>query len=76
MGMKTKPTLISLALLALSNLNSPLSTAFARGTAFRYQGQLSSGGSPANGLYDFQFSLSNAPWADRWAAPSPLWPSA
>ena len=33
----------------------------AQGTAFTYQGQLQNHGSPANGLYDFQFSLSNAP---------------
>ena len=29
----------------------------AQGTAFTYQGQLQSGGSPANGFYDFTFSL-------------------
>jgi hypothetical protein len=34
--------------------------AAAQGTAFAYQGQLQKDGSPANGLYDFQFSLSNA----------------
>ena len=51
----------ALALLALATINSQLSTAFAQGTAFTYQGQLNVGGSPANGLYDFQFSLSNAP---------------
>jgi hypothetical protein len=33
----------------------------AQGTAFTYQGQLQNHGSPANGLYDFQFLLSNAP---------------
>jgi hypothetical protein len=33
----------------------------AQGTAFTYQGQLQNSGSPATGLYDFQFSLSNAP---------------
>ncbi len=32
-------------------------SAFAQGTAFTYQGQLSSGGSPANGTYDVQFTL-------------------
>jgi hypothetical protein len=31
------------------------------GTAFTYQGNLSAGGQPANGLYDFQFSLWDAP---------------
>jgi hypothetical protein len=50
----------ALALLALATLNSQLSTAFAQGTAFTYQGQLNNGSSPATGLYDFQFSLSNA----------------
>ena len=36
-------------------------SASAQGTAFTYQGQLQSSGSPASGLYDFVFSLSNAP---------------
>lgn len=31
----------------------------AQGTAFSYQGQLSNGGSPANGSYDFAFTLYN-----------------
>jgi trimeric autotransporter adhesin len=48
-------------LLLLSTLNSPLSTAQAQGTVFTYQGRLNNGGSPATGLYDFQFVLSNAP---------------
>jgi hypothetical protein len=61
--MKTKfcSQIILPALLVLATLNSALSTAQAQGTAFTYQGQLNSGGSPANGLYDFQFSLFNAP---------------
>jgi hypothetical protein len=33
----------------------------AQGTAFSYQGQLNAGGSPANGSYDLQFSLYDAP---------------
>jgi hypothetical protein len=37
-----------------------LSTAIAQGTAYIYQGQLNHGGSPANGLYDLQFSLFDA----------------
>ena len=60
--MKSKlPCLIvNFALLALCPL--ALSTAHAQGTAFTYSGQLNSGGAPApNGLYDFQFALSNAP---------------
>lgn len=46
--------------LLLSTLNFSFSTTFAQGTAFTYQGRLNSSGSPANGLYDFQFALSNA----------------
>ena len=33
----------------------------AQGTAFTYQGRLNSNAVPANGFYDFEFSLSNAP---------------
>src|SRR5579883_840293 len=32
-----------------------------QGTAFTYQGRLQSGGSPANGYYDFSFALFNNP---------------
>jgi hypothetical protein len=32
----------------------------AQGTAFTYQGALKSGGSPANGNYDLEFSLFDA----------------
>ena len=61
--MKTKLTrrLGALVLLALSTINSQLSTSFAQGTAFTYQGRLNAAGSPATGLFDFQFALSNAP---------------
>ncbi len=57
--MKTKPTLLlaRLALLALSTLNPQLSTAFAQGTAFTYQGQLQNNGSPASGTYNLTFTL-------------------
>jgi len=48
-----------LALLALSTLNSPLSTLHAQGTAFTYQGRLNSGGAPASGSYDLAFTLYN-----------------
>ena len=40
-----KHPLLALALFALATLNSQLSTVFAQGTAFTYQGQLSSSGS-------------------------------
>ena len=57
--MKTKSSFIALALLALSTLNSQLSTAHAQGTAFTYQGQLQKNGSPVNGSYDMIFTLFN-----------------
>src|SRR5436190_24156667 len=41
-----------LTLLALSTINSQLSTLLAQGSAFTYQGRLNDGASPANGLYD------------------------
>lgn len=47
--------LASLAL--LSSFNTQLSTAFAQGTAFTYQGRLNSSGAPANGSYDLAFTL-------------------
>jgi hypothetical protein len=50
---------IALVLLALSALNSQLSTAQAQGTAFTYQGQLAHNGLPADGNYDFFFTLYN-----------------
>ena len=45
------------ALLLLATLNLQLSTLFAQGTAFTYQGQLKDGLAPANGSYDLTFSL-------------------
>ena len=59
--MKTNfhPSFITLALLALSTLNSQLSTALAQGTAFTYQGQLQNSGSPASGTYNLTFTLFN-----------------
>ena len=65
MKMKSASVFTVLALLALSTINSQLSTAHAQtpaGTVFTYDGKLQYGGSPvADGLYDFQFNLSNAP---------------
>ncbi|HZM01592.1 MAG TPA: hypothetical protein VFC44_01090 [Candidatus Saccharimonadales bacterium] len=49
---KAKKTLLTLSLWSAMTLS-----AFAQGTAFTYQGQLNSGGSPANGSYDVQFTL-------------------
>jgi hypothetical protein len=59
--MKTKlhRLLLTLVLLALSTLNSQLSTAFAQGTAFTYQGRLNTTNGPASGTYNLTFSLFN-----------------
>ena len=59
MKKQIKHLLLALALLALSTLNSQLSTVFAQGTAFTYQGQLQNNGSPASGTYNLTFSLFN-----------------
>ncbi len=50
----------ALALLALSTLDPRFSNAFAQGTAFAYEGQLQDSGGPANGTYNFTFSLYTA----------------
>jgi hypothetical protein len=42
---------------AVCGLFIAVNSASAQGTAFTYQGQLSSAGAPANGYYDFEFSL-------------------
>ena len=49
--------LILPVLLALAVLNLTLSTAFAQGTAFTYQGQLQTNSTPVHGTYNLQFSL-------------------
>jgi hypothetical protein len=49
----------ALAVLAISTINHQLSMARAQGTAFTYQGQLNSGGNPANGSFDLTFTLFN-----------------
>jgi len=67
--MKTKSTvkLTVLVLLALSTFSLQLSTCFAQGTAFTYQGRLNSAGSPVNGTYDFRFRLYQDPLGDTQA---------
>jgi hypothetical protein len=60
--MKSTPSIamrLAPAVPALCLLRSALSTAQAQGTAFTYQGQLSSSNSPASGNYDFTFALFN-----------------
>ena len=62
--MKTKiQNLLTRAAFALAlflAFNHQLSTVHAQGTAFTYQGQLVSGGAPANGSYDLTFTLFDA----------------
>src|SRR5437016_382247 len=50
----------ALGLTLLSTLNSQLSTLFAQGTTFTYQGRLAAGANAANGNYDMQFYLRDA----------------
>lgn len=47
------------------SLPAPLIDPTDMGTAFTYQGRLISGGNPANGVYDFKFSL----YDDKKAGP-------
>jgi hypothetical protein len=44
-------------LVLFSTTEFRLSTTFAQGTAFTYQGRLSDNSAPANGIYDVQFAL-------------------
>jgi trimeric autotransporter adhesin len=58
--MKFKPILSAVAPVLsalLASFNFPLSTAYAQGTAFTYQGQLQNNGNPAGGTYNFIFTL-------------------
>jgi hypothetical protein len=62
--MKNKAAIFARSLVLpalLTTLNPQLSTAFAQGTAFTYQGRLNSGGASANGLFDFRFRLDADP---------------
>lgn len=56
--------LLALPLLPVFDLH--LSTLFAQGTAFTYQGRLSSSGSPAGGTYDFRFRLAADPLGNTY----------
>jgi hypothetical protein len=49
-----------LTLALLSTLDPQLSTLFAQGTAFTYQGRLNDNGNPASGSYDVTFRVWNA----------------
>jgi hypothetical protein len=57
MKSRARKLLAALVMLALSSTNYQLSTVFAQGTSFTYQGRLNSGGSPASGFYDLQFAI-------------------
>ena len=46
-----------LGVLLLATFNPQLSTAFAQGTAFTYQGRLNDGTNPASGTYDLRFAV-------------------
>ena len=62
-GRTIKPLLCAsfAGLIALGLLFVNATAANAQSTAFTYQGRLSDQGAPANGAYDFQFSLYDAP---------------
>ena len=61
-GVKMKSTKIVKAALGVAIVLVPtVSWAQSAGSAFTYQGQLKHGDMPADGLYDFQFSLWNDP---------------
>ena len=64
---------LSLAVAAmLITLNAQLTTVFAQGTAFTYQGRLASGANAANGIYDFQFQVFDAATAGSgYGSPNP-----
>jgi hypothetical protein len=55
--MKTRFSLLFAVLCGLANVAS----LHAQSTAFTYQGRLTTGGGPANGSHDFQFTLFGAP---------------
>ena len=55
-----------------SILNFQLSTAFAQGTAFTYQGRLIDNGNPAHGTYDFRIKLFIDPFGSTQAGTTML----
>ena len=58
--MRTKYFVQFLIVAALASFGLQLSTVFAQGTAFTYQGQLNDNGSPADGTYDLRFAIFDA----------------
>ncbi len=58
--MKTNLLIIKwLTVLTFSIISLQLSTVFAQGTAFTYNGRLNDGTNPATGSYDLTFTLYN-----------------
>ncbi len=53
----SNPGTLVTALLSILTFSLQLSSLFAQGTAFTYQGRLDDNGSPARGSYDFTFAL-------------------
>src|SRR2546430_7679924 len=70
-SMKTKIVNTLATLLLPCALNCQLSTGFAQGSAFTYQGVLTDNGHPANGSYDLTFTLFSVP-SDGIALAGPL----
>src|SRR6516164_7239720 len=60
MKMKVHGTYTFAALAIFLQINVVPYTARAQGTAFTYQGRLNDGGNPANGSFDFKFTVENA----------------
>jgi hypothetical protein len=58
--MKTRIQNLFVALAIFSIFTAQLSTARAQGTAFTYNGKLSVGGNPANGIFDLRFAICDA----------------
>src|ERR1035438_3191293 len=56
-GRSRKSLLRLLLLLALATLKAQLTTVFAQGSAFSYQGRLNDHTNPANGIYDLRFTV-------------------
>jgi len=59
-GSRLRRPLLLLFLLLHSTLHPQLSTSFAQGTAFTYQGRLNDGSSPATGIYDLRLTIYDA----------------
>ena len=52
-----KSKILLLSVVTIGGLLTPVTSLFAQGTAFTYQGRLNDNGQPANGSYDLTFAL-------------------